>query len=105
MNETKAAGLRGAWQTLSQATGLDRLMAPDEVPPPGAMSGLGRLRWADPRPLILPQRRMIVVFSPKSACTTVVIWFLHQIGHSKAARDYASWPHRYRTEVYYKTRL
>ena len=48
---------------------------------------------------------MIVVFSPKSACTSVVIWFFHQLGHSAAARDYSSWPHRYRTEVYYKSTL
>lgn len=94
--------LRNAWRALSQAAG--RGLAAND-PPPGASSELGRLLWTDPRPLIFPRKRMIVVFSPKSACSTVVIWFLHQIGHAKAARDYSSWPHRYRTEVYYRSAL
>ncbi|MEA2986406.1 MAG: hypothetical protein QOD94_2660 [Alphaproteobacteria bacterium] len=95
--------LRSTWQALSQATGLNQLTGND--PPPGAASELGRLLWTDPRPLIYPRKRMIVVFSPKSACTSVVIWFFHQLGHTAAARDYSSWPHRYRTEVYYKSTL
>lgn len=99
---TAANRLIGSWHALSQATGLDRLTGDR---PPGATSELGRLLWTDPRPLIHTRKRMIVVFSPKSACTSAVIWFFHQLGHGKAARDYASWPHRYRTEVYYKSRL
>jgi hypothetical protein len=95
--------LRSTWQALSQATGLNQLTGND--PPPGAASELGRLLWTDPRPLIYPRKRLIVVFSPKSACTSVVIWFFHHLGHSAAARDYSSWPHRYRTEVYYKSAL
>ena len=61
--------LRSTWQTLSQATGLNQLTGND--PPPGAASELGRLPWTDPRPLIYPRKRMIVVFSPKYACTLV----------------------------------
>ena len=95
--------LRSTWQALSQATGLNQLTGND--PPPGAASELGRLLWTDPRPLVYPRKRMIVVFSPKSACTSVVIWFFHHLGHASAARDYSSWPHRYRTEVYYKSAL
>jgi hypothetical protein len=99
---TAANRLLGGWQALSQATGLDRLTGDH---PPGPSSELGRLLWTDPRPLIHTRKRMIVVFSAKSACTSAVIWFFHQLGHGKAARDYASWPHRYRTEVYYKSRM
>jgi len=99
---TAANALRSSWQALSRAAGLDRLTGDR---PPGPGSELGRLLWTDPRPLIHPGKRMIVVFSPKSACTSAVIWFFHQLGHGKAARDYASWPHRYRTEIYYKSRL
>src|SRR6187551_2410882 len=99
---TAANRLLGGWQALSQATGLDRLTGDR---PPGAAGELGRLLWTDPRPLIHTRKRMIVVFSPKSACTSAVIWFFHQLGHAKAARDYASWPHRYRSEVYYKSRV
>ena len=58
--------LRSTWQTLSQATGLNQLTGND--PPPGAASELGR---TDPRPLIYPRKRMIVVFSPKYTCTLV----------------------------------
>jgi hypothetical protein len=95
--------IRSAWQALYQVTGLEQVIGKGDRPP--VASELGRLLWTDPRPLILPRQRMIVVFSPKSACTSVVIWFFHQLGHLKAARDYASWPHRYRTEVYYKSRV
>jgi hypothetical protein len=48
---------------------------------------------------------MIVLFSPKSACTNVVIWFFHQLGHAAAAQDYDRWPHKYRGNVYYKSAL
>jgi hypothetical protein len=99
---TAANRLLAGWQALSEATGLNRVGGDR---PPGASSELGRLLWTDPRPLIHSRKRMIVVFSPKSACTSTVIWFFNQLGHAKAARDYASWPHRYRTEVYYKSRI
>jgi hypothetical protein len=58
-----------------------------------------------PRPLLHPDARMLVIFSPKSACTNVVIWFLHQLGHAKAAFDFDPWPHQYRAEVYFKSKL
>src|SRR5689334_25375638 len=94
--------LNGVWRGLAQRLGLASRL---DAPPPGAETGLGRLLWTDPRPLIHTPQRMIVVFSPKSACTSVLIWFYHQIGHTKAARDYASWPHNYRTDVYYRSRF
>lgn len=58
----------------------------------------------DPIPLLLPDAKLMVLFSAKSACTSVVIWFLNHLGHAKAARDYANWPHFYRNEVYYKSK-
>lgn len=57
------------------------------------------------RPLLDPQRKLIVVFSPKSACSSVVIWFFKLIGHAKAARNYDPWPHNYRIDVYYRSAL
>jgi len=66
---------------------------------------LTRLLCVSPRPLIDPSKRMIVLFSPKSACTNVVIWFFHQLGHAAAAQDYDRWPHKYRGNVYYKSAL
>lgn len=57
----------------------------------------------NPRPLLDPERRLVVVFSPKSACSSVVIWFFNQIGLAAEARAFNNWPHRYRREVYYKS--
>jgi hypothetical protein len=95
--------LSGVLRGVTQAVGLDHLIG--DAPPPGAETGLGRLLWTDPRPLIDPRNRLIVVFSPKSACTSVVIWFFHHLGHGAAARDYGVWPHNYRTDVYYRSEL
>ena len=66
---------------------------------------LTRLLCTSPRALIDPSKRLIVLFSPKSACTNVVIWFFHQLGHAAAAQDYDRWPHKYRGNVYYKSAL
>jgi hypothetical protein len=70
-----------------------------------ARSKLARLLVVRPKPLIHPAARMILVFSAKSASTNSVIWFLNQLGHAPAAADYNPWPHRYRNEVYYLSKL
>jgi hypothetical protein len=54
------------------------------------------------RPLVDPQGRFITLFSAKSACSSVVIWFFKQLGCMDEARGYAEWPHRYRIERWYK---
>ena len=59
-----------------------------------------QLRNGGPKPLIDPQGRFVVYWSPKSACTTTLIWFLHVSGFAEEARRHSSWPHRYRLEVY-----
>lgn len=76
-----------------------------ESSPPSSISEIGRLLWIDPKPLIHPKHRVIVIFSAKSACTNVLIWFLTQLGHRRAARDFDRWPHQYRMDVYYHSRL
>ena len=86
---TAANALRSSWQALSRAAGLDRLTGDR---PPGPGSELGRLLWTDPRPLIHPAKRMIVVFSPKSACTSAVIWFFHQLGRYELRAEIARLP-------------
>ncbi|MPZ56361.1 MAG: hypothetical protein GEU91_07635 [Rhizobiales bacterium] len=75
------------------------------APPRGAASGIGRLLWTGTRPLIHPDARMIITFSAKSACTTVTVWFLHHLGHAKAAHDFHHWPHNYRAKVYYRSQI
>jgi hypothetical protein len=51
-------------------------------------------------PLIDPDRRLMLVFSPKAACSSSVIWFFHQAGLAQEARAHHEWPHRYRIERY-----
>jgi hypothetical protein len=70
-----------------------------------AETEFARLLQEAPRPLLAPNQRLLVIFSAKSACTSVLIWFLHQIGHADVAYDYSRWPHHYRMGVYYKSRL
>jgi len=53
-----------------------------------------------PRPLVDQKRRLMLLFSPKSACTSAVIWFYQQAGLTETARKYDRWPHRYRTRVF-----
>src|SRR5689334_14979324 len=58
-----------------------------------------------PRPLVDVRKKLIVIFSPKAACTNVVIWFLNHLGHLSAAQDYARFPHPYRVQVYYRSNI
>lgn len=41
-------------------------------------------------------------FSQKAGCTFATNWFLDQLGLLEEARDYSSWVHHYRFDVYYK---
>jgi len=70
------------------------------APPPGSQTEFGQLLWRASPPLIHPRARVLVLYSPKAACTQVMIWFLHQLGHLRAARDFHVWPHDYRDYVY-----
>jgi hypothetical protein len=74
-------------------------------PPPEANTEIGRLLWGDLPPLIHPERKFMVLFSAKSACTNALIWFFTQLGHAQAARDFHVWPHEYRMTVYYYSQL
>jgi len=70
---------------------------------PNAVKTSRKLRNGGPKPLIDPKGRFVVYWSPKSACTTTLIWFLHVSGFGEEARAHSSWPHRYRLEVYNRT--
>jgi hypothetical protein len=72
---------------------------------PDRETQIARLLSLHPRPLIDSRNRMLVIFSPKSACSNVVVWFFHHLGHLQAARDYHPFPHRYRIAVYYQSRI
>ncbi|HLF24497.1 MAG TPA: sulfotransferase family 2 domain-containing protein, partial [Burkholderiales bacterium] len=77
----------------------------ETAPRPGRARVFEALLMTRPRPLVDPDARLIVLFSPKAACTNVTVWFLNQIGHIKAARDFSNWPHKYRLKVYYDSAL
>jgi len=87
---------------------LPRALSGDDPftgPPPGAATEIGRLLWTWPRPLIHPDARLLVIHSEKAASTNVFIWYLHQLGHAKAARDFHNWPHYYMNHVLYSSEL
>jgi hypothetical protein len=87
----KAKRRASAWSTLLSRLPFGRARTSREI-----FSG-------GPKPLIDPAGRFVVYWSPKSACTTTLIWFLHAVGLEDAARAHGEWPHRFRFEVYYKT--
>lgn len=49
--------------------------------------------------LIYPPGGIGLIWSPKSACTTAILWYLAHIGHLKDAIAFNSWPHEYRMRV------
>ena len=53
-----------------------------------------------PRPMVNRDKKLTVLWSPKSACTTAYVWFSHVSGFGAEVRDYANWPHRHRQERY-----
>jgi hypothetical protein len=56
-----------------------------------------------PAPIAVAAERMVVAWSPKSACSHVALWtFLHE-GLAAEAAAYHEWPHEYRMRVYYRT--
>lgn len=67
------------------------------------MTKLSRFFKGSAQPLINGEDKIVIIWSPKSACTSVLIWHLHRLGILKAARMYNGWPHAYRTQVLNKS--
>ena len=63
-----------------------------------------KLRQA-PLPLLDARRRTVISWSAKSACTHVLIWYLHRLGLLDEARNYHPWVHRYRSEALYRSEI
>lgn len=57
----------------------------------------------NPRPLIHADEKLVVFWSGKSACTSVLRWTFHRMNLLTAA-DYFGWIHQFRTKVYYESR-
>lgn len=58
-----------------------------------------------PTPLINKDKNLVVLWSPKSACTTAYVWFSHISGFAADVNAYASWPHKHRTEQFQRSQL
>ena len=56
-----------------------------------------------PKALLDGETRSLVSWSPKSACTVVLMWHLQRLGLLGDAKDYHRWPHRYRQRVLYRS--
>jgi hypothetical protein len=57
----------------------------------------------EPRPLFFASRKLVLAWSPKSACSHVVVWFFLRQRLLSAANFYHGWPHKFRAEVYYRS--
>ena len=75
------------------------------VPSPAPQQFVGRnVLDTRSRPLLNPDNGMMVLWSPKSACTTVFVWFAGTIGKLDEVHAYGN-AHRYRMQVYRKSDL
>lgn len=52
------------------------------------------------RPLIDHDKRLVVLWSPKCACTTAYVWFASVCGFVDEVRQYSAAPHDHRLAVY-----
>lgn len=81
---------------------LKRLLdAGPHAVPGGPAAAWRRALAVGPRPLLHPGHRVVVLFSPKSACSSFTIWLLHQLGLAGEARAFSNWPHDYRIQRLY----
>jgi Sulfotransferase family len=55
----------------------------------------------EPRPLLLGSAKLGIIWSAKSACTTVLLWYLWHRNLLQAADAYDSWPHNFRNRILY----
>jgi len=66
-----------------------------------ALARLGvRSPLEDVRPLHDPDFPLVLLFTPKAGCTSLVKWFFFHAGKLEAATAHNKWVHRYRTEVF-----
>lgn len=87
---------------LTLQDGLERVVPSADQSNAETTTAALRLAFANiPRPLINSEKKLIVLWSPKSACTTTYVWFSKVSGFLDEVRSYDPWPHRHRMEVFY----
>ncbi|MBY6037691.1 sulfotransferase family protein [Fictibacillus nanhaiensis] len=47
---------------------------------------------------------VVLFWTPKSGCTSLMKWFFYHIGHLEKALEYSPWVHKYRLEVFQANR-
>jgi hypothetical protein len=50
-------------------------------------------------PLVHPDFPVVICWRPKSACTTLLKWFLFHTGLQEESLTYSKWPHDYREQI------
>lgn len=100
MRSKRRAGVPSAEQTIRRKRKRPGLIRRQILRHWPALLGVRTLCRLRPEPLIDPQHRVVVIWSPKSACTATTIWFFRLAGLYDEALDYDSWPHQYRQNVY-----
>lgn len=58
-----------------------------------------------PVPIFYPEKRLILFWNAKAGCTFSIKWMFAQMGLLKKATEYHNWIHRYRNNVYYRSKL
>lgn len=100
-------GLRSARTKRTASTGdgvrpqpfANRGNVPEQIP-----DGNSEAPWPElgnnPKPLLNIDKNLAVLWAPKSACTSVYLWFSFVSGFMTDVRDYGKFPHRHRIEQY-----
>ena len=52
-----------------------------------------------PQPFLLTPQNLLIYWSPRSACTKILVWYLAQTSLLHAANFYSNWPHDFRMGV------
>lgn len=58
-----------------------------------------------PKPVLNIDKKIALFFNAKSGCTFAVKWFFNQIDHLNVAMEYHYFVHRYRNEIYLKSKI
>ena len=59
----------------------------------------------DPRPLLFGPGKLGIIWSAKSACTTVLLWHLWHCDLLQEALSYHGWPHQFRSHLLHKSKM
>ena len=55
------------------------------------------------QPLLIQKSKLLIYWSPRCACTKIVVWYLRQVGLLSAANFFSGWPHDFRVQFLYRS--